>query len=70
TDHPDTLTSRYNLASSYWQAGRTAEAVGLLERAVRDGERLLGADHPTTLTIRAGLASARRRQAERGGSAG
>jgi hypothetical protein len=30
--HPDTLTSRNNLAVAYQAAGRTAEADGLLKR--------------------------------------
>ncbi|MFJ6902554.1 tetratricopeptide repeat protein, partial [Streptomyces hokutonensis] len=34
---------------------RTGEAIGLLERVVADRERLLGDDHPSTLTARAAL---------------
>ncbi|TRO56136.1 tetratricopeptide repeat protein, partial [Streptomyces sp. IB201691-2A2] len=41
-EHPDTLTARNNLASSYWQAGRTGQAIGLLEQVAADRERLLG----------------------------
>ena len=37
-----------NLASSYWQAGRTTEAITLLERVLADRERLLGEEHPDT----------------------
>ncbi|MGC4932056.1 tetratricopeptide repeat protein, partial [Streptomyces sp. DT117] len=49
-DHPDTVTARANLAVSYWQAGRTGEAIVLLERVVANRERLLGEDHPDTVT--------------------
>ena len=45
-DHPDTLTSRNNLALAYQDAGRAAEAIPLLERTLADCERVLGPDHP------------------------
>jgi tetratricopeptide (TPR) repeat protein len=57
-DHPDTLTSRHNLASAYQAVGRTAEAIPLFEQALFGRERLLGPDHPDTLTSRHDLASA------------
>jgi tetratricopeptide (TPR) repeat protein len=57
-DHPDTLTSRNNLAAAYQAAGRTAEAIALYERTLDDCERLLGPDHPNTLTSRNNLAAA------------
>ncbi|MDH6463104.1 hypothetical protein M2302_003289 [Micromonospora sp. A200] len=56
-EHPDTLTARANLAASYWQAGRTADAITIEEKVVADRERLLGDDHPDTLTARANLAA-------------
>ncbi|MFD3679877.1 tetratricopeptide repeat protein [Streptomyces sp. NPDC058613] len=56
-DHPYTVTARSNLATSYWQAGRTAEAIVLLKQVVADRERLLGPDHPNTVTARANLAA-------------
>jgi len=37
-------------------AGRTAEAISLYKGALADCKRLLGADHPTTLTTRNNLA--------------
>lgn len=49
-DHPDTLTARANLAVSYWSAGRTNDAIDILERVVATSEESLGADHPDTLT--------------------
>jgi tetratricopeptide (TPR) repeat protein len=60
TDHPDTLTTRNNLALAYREAGRTAEAIGLYERTLADRERVLGTEHPETLRSRGGLASAYR----------
>ena len=58
-DHPYTLATRNNLAVAYRTAGRTAEAITLLEQALADRERLLGADHPDTLQSRNNLAAAR-----------
>ena len=49
-DHPDTLTSRNNLAGAYQSAGRLDEAIPLYEQTLADRERVLGADHPDTLT--------------------
>ncbi|MFF0561509.1 tetratricopeptide repeat protein, partial [Streptomyces sp. NPDC004266] len=56
-DHPDTLTTRGNLAVSYRDAGRTAEAIEIGEQVVADRERILGNDHPDTLTARSNLAT-------------
>ncbi|WP_327075565.1 tetratricopeptide repeat protein (plasmid) [Kitasatospora purpeofusca] len=55
-DHPDTLTARGNLATSYRRAGRTGEAIVLEEQVLTDSERILGDDHPDTLTARSNLA--------------
>ena len=54
-EHPETLTSRANLARSYWSAGRTADAIELQERVLADSVRILGDEHPDTLTARANL---------------
>ena len=54
--HPDTLTARANLASSYRSAGRTSEAITLEERVLVDRVEVLGERHPDTLTARANLA--------------
>jgi hypothetical protein len=43
---------------SYQSAGRGAEAVPLFERTLAEYERLLGAEHPGTLTSRNNLAAA------------
>ena len=55
-DHPDTLTSRNNLAYAYASARRLGEAIPLFSRTLADRERVLGADHPDTLTSRNNLA--------------
>ena len=55
-DHPDTLTTRHNLAYCYQEAGRTDEAIDLYENLVPDRIRVLGEDHPDTLTTRHNLA--------------
>jgi Tetratricopeptide repeat len=56
--HPDTLTSRNNLALAFKDAGRLAEALPLLERTLSDREQVLGDTHPDTLTSRNNLALA------------
>ena len=57
-DHPDTLTTRNNLAGAYYFAGRFGEAIELLGRVLAERERVLGPDHPDTLTTRNNLAFA------------
>jgi len=57
-DHPDTLTSRNNLANAYQAAGRAAEAIPLHEQTLAALERLLGPDRPDTLGSRNNLAAA------------
>jgi tetratricopeptide (TPR) repeat protein len=56
-DHPDTMTTRNNLANAHRAAGRAADAIPLLERTLADRERVLGPDHPDTMTTRNNLAS-------------
>jgi tetratricopeptide repeat protein len=51
-DHPDTLTSRNDLAVAYKAAGRADEAIALHERTLADRERVLGKTHPPTLASR------------------
>ncbi|MFF7249813.1 tetratricopeptide repeat protein [Embleya sp. NPDC008237] len=55
-EHPDTLAARGGLAVSYWQAGRTGEALILMERVAAEFERVLGAEHPDTLRAWGNLA--------------
>jgi serine/threonine protein kinase len=57
-DHPDTLTSRNNLANAYYSAGRTADAIALHEETLKRREAKLGPDHPDTLKSRNNLANA------------
>jgi serine/threonine protein kinase len=59
-DHPDTLSSRRNLANAYHHAGRTSEAIALLEGTLKMYETKLGPDHPDTLMSRSDLATAYR----------
>jgi tetratricopeptide (TPR) repeat protein len=58
--HITRLRSRNNLAMAYRAAGRTAEAIPLLERTLAGCERVRGTDHPDTLTLRNNLAMAYR----------
>ncbi|MEU0382766.1 FxSxx-COOH system tetratricopeptide repeat protein, partial [Streptomyces cyaneofuscatus] len=57
-DHPDTLTSRSNLAHALNALGRYQEAADLHHQTLTDLERVLGPDHPYTLTSRGNLARA------------
>jgi hypothetical protein len=54
----DALTTRYNLAVAYSEAGRPADAVRILRRTLGDCERYLGAGHPMTATVRDRLRAA------------
>ena len=51
-DHPNTLTSRSNLAVAYLSVGDLPRAIELFERTLADYERVLGPDHPHTLEVR------------------
>jgi hypothetical protein len=44
------LATQANLAGSYWQAGRTVDAIRIQEQVVADRERILDAEHPDTVT--------------------
>ncbi len=66
-DHPETLGSMANLATSYADLGRHAEALKLREQTLALRKTKLGPDHPLTLTSMANLATsydALRRHAE------
>jgi tetratricopeptide (TPR) repeat protein len=54
------LNARDGLATAYHAAGRTADAIPLVQQILAAREGLLGADHPSTLTARNNLASAYR----------
>ena len=55
-DHPDTLTTRGNLAGFRGGAGDPAGAVAEYQALLADFLRVLGPDHPDTLTARDNLA--------------
>ena len=59
-DHPDTLTTRSNLATAYLDAGHVSTAIDMHEALLADRTRILGPDHPHTLTTRSNLATAHR----------
>ena len=59
-DHPETLTSRNNLANAYQDAGRLNEAIALYEQALTDSTHILGPNHLYTLAAQSNLASAYR----------
>uniref|UniRef100_UPI0023F5310F tetratricopeptide repeat protein n=1 Tax=Schaalia cardiffensis TaxID=181487 RepID=UPI0023F5310F len=54
-DHPDTLTTRNNLASCLARAGRVDEAIAQFEALLNDCLRVLGPDHPLTKNVREAL---------------
>ncbi|KAF4626630.1 hypothetical protein G7Y89_g11531 [Cudoniella acicularis] len=56
-EHPDTLTSMANLASTYRNQGRWKEAEDLDVLVMETRKRVLGQGHPSTLTSIANLAS-------------
>ncbi len=57
-DHPDTLTSRNNLANAYRAAGRITETIPVYERTLAGSQRMLGPDHLDTLRSLVNLAVA------------
>ncbi|KAF5854931.1 hypothetical protein ETB97_010614, partial [Aspergillus alliaceus] len=56
-EHPHTLTSMTNLASTYWNQGRWKEAEELQMQAMETRKQVLGPEHPDTLISMANLAS-------------
>jgi eukaryotic-like serine/threonine-protein kinase len=61
-EHPDTFTSRSNLALALWDLGRLAEAEAELRAVLVISARVRGPEHPDTLTIRDNLAAVQRDQ--------
>jgi Tetratricopeptide repeat len=55
-EHPNTLTSTANLASTYSNQGRLEEAEGLEVQVLETRKRVLGAEHPDTLSSMSNLA--------------
>ena len=56
-EHPDTLISMGNLASTYMNQGRWKEAEELQAQELEICSRVLGEEHPDTLTSMGNLAS-------------
>jgi hypothetical protein len=56
-DHPNTLTIMNNLAFTLKQTGRGTEAVRLMEECMQLRKRILGLDHPDTLSSCTSLAA-------------
>jgi hypothetical protein len=52
-DHPETLTTRNNIAFITGHVGDAKEALRLSRELLPDLERVLGKDHPDVLAIRA-----------------
>ena len=50
SDHLDSWTARSSLAAAYQAAGRADEAIQLFEQTLVARVRLLGPDHPDTLS--------------------
>ncbi|KAL0929601.1 Kinesin light chain 5 [Colletotrichum truncatum] len=61
-EHPSTLTSMANLASTFWNQGRWKEAEELFVRVMETFKRVLGEEHPDTLKSMGNLASTFRNQ--------
>jgi len=56
-EHPHTLTSMANLASTYRNQGRWNEAKKLEVQVIETRKRVLSDEHPHTLTSMANLAA-------------
>jgi hypothetical protein len=57
SDHPNTLTTRHNIANSTGECGDAAGALHLFQELLPDYERALGPDHRDTLTTRHNIAA-------------
>jgi tetratricopeptide (TPR) repeat protein len=51
-DHPSVATSLNNLAGLYRAQGKYSEAEPLYLRAIQILEKVLGSEHPNTVTVR------------------
>ena len=56
-EHPDTITSKANLARTYSDQGRWSEAEALELEVLGTSKRVLGDEHPDTITRKGNLAS-------------
>jgi Tetratricopeptide repeat len=55
-EHPDTLTTKHNLASTYQAQGKIAEAAKLEEEVLEKRVKMFGDEHPDTLLTKHNLA--------------
>jgi hypothetical protein len=49
-DHPNTLSSMSNLAFTWNSGGRETEAIRLMEECMKSQRRVLGPNHPDTIS--------------------
>jgi hypothetical protein len=56
-EHPSTLTTMNNLASTLKGLGRTTEAIHFMQKSLAGSERLLGGAHPVTMNRKDALDS-------------
>ena len=56
-EHPNTLTSKNNLAATLMLHGNVAEAFALQQEVLVERHRVLGVDHPSTLSSKHNMAS-------------
>jgi Tetratricopeptide repeat len=49
--HPETIRAMANLASTWWQQGRSSEAEKLQVDALELQKKVLGEKHPDTITV-------------------
>jgi hypothetical protein len=68
-DHPETLRSMHNLAFTWKKYGRDIEALKLIEECVIARTRILGTNHPNTLSSRKTLLEWQTEESEIGASA-
>jgi tetratricopeptide (TPR) repeat protein len=63
-DHPDTLTSKSDLAILYWSQGQYAKAEPLFKEVLQGQTAKLGAEHPETLASKSDLAMLYQKQGQ------
>src|SRR5262249_30482736 len=56
-DHPETLVTMNNLGAAYHRAGRSKEALPLLDLTLAKRTKILGPEHPKTLNSMNSLAA-------------
>ena len=55
-EHPDTLTTLNNLATTYYQLGDLEKAAEMFEKVYSLFCKILGEEHPDTLSVQNNLA--------------